>query len=109
MTDANHGTSGGVGLSEHGVRELADEAERGYDTDRLRTRSRRGRPPLGREAAAVFHVRLEPGLRDALERRADDDATTPSDIVRRALREFLALTPTGPDAPNDRRRTDSEV
>lgn len=56
---------------------------------RLRTRSRRGRPPLGAEAATVFHVRLQPSLRDALQRAADAQKTSPSDIVRRALWEFL--------------------
>lgn len=89
MADPEHGTSGGVELTEERVRELAEQAQRGYDTERLRKRSRRGRPPLGQEAATVFHVRLQPSLRAALERRADEEETTPSDLVRRALRNFL--------------------
>lgn len=101
MPDRKHGTSGGVELSEERVRELADEAERGYDTKQLRTRSRRGRPPLGREAASVFHVRLEPSLRGALERRADEEASTPSDIVRRALRDFLGVDRGRQNSPAD--------
>lgn len=89
MTDQTHGTSGNVELTEERLRELNNEAERGFEPSRLRSRSRRGRPPLGREAARVFQVRLEPALRTALQARADDEATTPSDIARRALREFL--------------------
>lgn len=107
MTDAGHGTSGGVDLTEQRVRELADEAARGYDPGRLRTRSRRGRPPIGREAATVFHVRLEPGLREVLEQRADAEETTPSAIVRSALREFLASPSAGQEDP--RRRLSTEL
>lgn len=89
MPDPEHGTSGGFELSEQRIREFADDAERGYDTGRLRERPRRGRPPLGQEAATVFHVRLERALRAALERRADEEETTPSALVRQALRSFL--------------------
>lgn len=92
MGKTSHGTSGGVDLSDQRVQELAEEAEGGYDPDRLRTRSRRGRPALGAEPARVFHVRLPPALRQALERQADKEATTPSDLVRRALRQFLSST-----------------
>lgn len=101
MPDPKHGTSGGVDLSEERVHELADEAERGYDTRWLRTRARRGRPPLGQEPATVFHVRLEPSLRAALVRRADEEATTPSDLVRRALRDFLGVNRVKQDSPAD--------
>lgn len=92
MSSANRGTSGGVGLDEQRLRELADEAERGYEPRRLRPRSRRGRPPLGSKAASVFQVRLDPELRQSLERRADLEETTPSEIARRALRHFLSGT-----------------
>lgn len=88
MGDEKHGTSGGVELNDELIEHLADEAERGYDVDRLRSRSR-GRPPIGDEAAKVFHVRLQPTLRTSLEQLADAGETTPSDIVRRALSQFL--------------------
>jgi hypothetical protein len=89
MTEAGHGTSGGVELTEEGVRDLADEAEEGYDAEEVRTRERRGRPAMGAEAASVFHVRLPPELRKSLESAADAMGTTPSDVVRKALDEFL--------------------
>lgn len=88
MGDENYGTSGGVELTDELIERLADEAERGYDVDRLRPRPR-GRPPIGDGPATVFHVRLQPKLREALEQIADAGATTPSDVVRSALSQFL--------------------
>ena len=82
-------TSGGVKLTREQLDALVEEAEDGYDPDRLHSRSRRGRPPLGDQAATVFQVRLPPALRTALEHAADAEQTTPSDIVRRALRDYL--------------------
>lgn len=99
MTEDAHGSSGGVELTEERVRRLADDAERGYHPEELRRR--RGRPPLGREAASVFHVRLEPRLRAALDRRADEDATTASEIVRRALREYLGTRSSASDTTSN--------
>lgn len=89
MAERELGTSGEVELTEALVAKLAEEAERGYESSRLRTRTRRGRPPIGSEAATVFQVRLEASLREALERAADAEETTPSDIARRALRAYL--------------------
>ena len=89
MAELNRGTSGGVKLTREQLDALVEEAERGYDPDRLRTQSRPGRPPLGDEAATVFQVRLPPALRTALEQAADAEQTTPSDIVRKALRDYL--------------------
>lgn len=90
MSEDSHGTSGGVELTDESVEELADQAEEGYDPAQLQRRSRRGRPPLGQSAASVFHVRLPPALRDALEQAADARQTTPSEIVRQALHQFLS-------------------
>ena len=89
MGEQDRGTSGGVKLTSDQLEALVEEAERGCDADRLRARSRRGRPPLGKEAATVFQVRLPPALRTALEQAADAEQTTPSDIVRRALHHYL--------------------
>lgn len=91
MTTKHHGTSGGVELTDDVLDDLADEAERGYDRDQLGPR-RRGRPPMGRAAASVFQVRLEPSLRHALRRRADREGTTASDVARAALREYLRVS-----------------
>jgi len=69
---------------------LAAEAEAGYDVDRLITRRRkRGRPALGSSPASVESVRLDPELRSELLQRARSDKTTPSEIIREALRRFL--------------------
>lgn len=38
-----------------------------------------------------YLVRLDPELRQAIERRADAEGTTTSDIIRRALRRFLEV------------------
>lgn len=95
MSEANHGTSGEIELTEEQLEALVEEAEHGYDADRLGTRSRRGRPALGGEAATVFHVRLPPGLRQALEEAADAGETTPSDILRQALADYLVRNAKG--------------
>lgn len=89
MSDSDYGTSGGFELTEDQLQALAEEAERGYETEQLRSRLRRGRPPMGNEAATVFHVRLPPRLREALEHAADAKQTTPSDIVRQAIAEYV--------------------
>lgn len=89
MAEERHATSAGVELDETTVRRLADEAERGYEPQQLRQRPR-GRPPIGAQAATVFHVRLQPRLRAALKVAAEAEETTPSDLVRRALAEYLA-------------------
>lgn len=88
-----HGTSGGIELTDELIEDLAREAERGYDVEDLRHRRRRGRPAIGSKAATVFHVRLEPELRQALKRRADEEETTPSDVARQAIRTYLAEKP----------------
>jgi Ribbon-helix-helix protein, copG family len=80
-------TSGGVPVTEKLIDELAAEAERGYAPEKLR---KRGRPPLGAGPSEIVPVRLDQELRRALEERAADEDTTQSDLVRRALRTFLA-------------------
>ncbi len=80
-------TSGGVPVTEKLIEELAAEAERGYEPEKLR---KRGRPPLGVGPSEIVPVRLDQELRRALEERAADEETTQSDLVRRALRTFLA-------------------
>jgi hypothetical protein len=83
-------TSGGVELTDEQLDAIVEEAERGYGAEQLRPRARPGRPSLGAEAATVFHVRLPGALREGLLRAADAEQTTPSDVVRRALAEYLA-------------------
>jgi hypothetical protein len=82
-------TASGRPITEELVTELAEKAEAGYDVeDTLRRRV--GRPPIGSAAATVESVRLDPELRDALLERANRDEETPSTVIRKALREYLA-------------------
>jgi hypothetical protein len=84
----SHGTSGGVEITDAVVERLADAAERGFDHARLHPR---GRPPMGAAAARVAQVRLPPDLSEALAERAAHDQTLPSEVIRRALREYLKV------------------
>jgi Ribbon-helix-helix protein, copG family len=83
-------TTSGKPITDADVQRLAEEAERGYDVDALiARRNKRGRPALGSAPASVESVRLEPELRDQLAARARADGTTPSEIIRQALRDYL--------------------
>lgn len=84
--EENWGTSGEIPLTDELIERLAAEAERGYDLSQLRPI---GRPPLGDGPSAVVQVRVDPALRKALTARATGDATTTSEVVRRALRAYL--------------------
>ena len=81
-------TKSGKVLTDADIEALADEAERGYDIEVLKSR-RRGRPMLGTAPAEVVPVRLDPNLKEAVETRAAEDHTTTSEIIRQALRRFL--------------------
>lgn len=81
-------TKTGKVLTDVDIEAMADEAERGYDLDMLKAR-RRGRPMLGAAPAEIVPVRLDPALKQAVEARAEAEATTTSEIIRAALRMFL--------------------
>jgi uncharacterized protein (DUF4415 family) len=91
MSKPTHGsTKSGQAITNADVQRLADEAERGYDVDALiARRGKRGRPALGSAPASVESVRLDPELRDQLTERAKTDGTTPSEVIRQALRDYL--------------------
>ena len=82
-------TRSGKVLTGTDIEAMADEAEGHLDVGSLKKR-RRGRPLLGSAPAQVVPVRLDPELRAALEARAEEDNTTASEIIRRALRSYLA-------------------
>lgn len=90
MTKPNtYRTKTGRVLTDEDINSLADEvANADYDVGALKSR-RRGRPSMGSGPAEVVPVRLDPELRDALEARAQAEHTTSSDVIRRALRNFL--------------------
>ena len=80
-------TEAGVELTEDVLNRMAQEAEVGLDLSKVRRRP--GRPSMGSGPADTLPVRLDPELRDAVDARAKTDHTTPSDVVREALRQYL--------------------
>lgn len=81
-------TKTGKVLTDVDIEAMATEAEDVHDVEALKSR-RRGRPMLGAAPAEVVPVRLDPELKRAVEARADEEHTTTSDIIRKALRRFL--------------------
>ncbi len=88
MTDKKTNTSKGKVVTEAEIEALADEAEAGYDAAKLKKRV--GRPAMGSAAAEVFPVRLDPELRAAIEERANKEHKNASEIIREALRSYVA-------------------
>ena len=76
-------------ITDTDIEAMADEAERGYDVDTLLHRRRGGRPPLGSAAATVESVRLDPELKRALLLRAAQEHVSVSEVIRRAIGEYL--------------------
>jgi predicted HicB family RNase H-like nuclease len=86
----NHGhRTDGTPITGADVEAMADEAERGYDVDTILRRRRGGRPPLGSAAASVESVRLDPELKRALLIRAAEEHVSVSEVIRRAIGEYL--------------------
>jgi hypothetical protein len=79
----------GTPITDTDVDAMADEAERGYDVDTLLRRRRGGRRPLGSAAASVESVRLDPELKRALLLRAAQEHLSVSEVIRRAIGEYL--------------------
>lgn len=82
-------TKTGRVLTSADINELADEAERGYDVERLVGKPGRSRTETA--AALVVPVRLDADLLRSAEARAGAEQTSLNEIVRAALRAFLAL------------------
>lgn len=79
-------TASGKPITDAGIQEWADEAERGYDISKLKLR---GRPSMGDQPAKVTTLRLEPRLDAALSARAQRDGSSRSEVIRAALRAWL--------------------
>ena len=77
----------GMPVTDEMIQEWADEAERGYDVDVLK---KRGRRPIGDGAARVVPVRMDDSLVAAVDQRAEKDGTSRSEIIRSAVRAFVA-------------------
>lgn len=86
-------TKSGEPIDDEMINRFADEAERGYDVGQLQGHRRgRGRPPLGGATKAVESVRLDPELKAEMTRRAAVEGVTVSEVIRRALRQYLRPT-----------------
>lgn len=76
-------------VTEEQIQQWADEAEAGYDVERLRSRGR-GRPGRGAEPMQVVAVRLTADELAALDAVAGRDNVSRSEAIRRALAHFAA-------------------
>lgn len=83
-------TKTGVALTDPVLDRMAKEAEAGLDVKSLKRRP--GRPLMGSGPADAMPVRLDPGLRKAVDERAAADHTTASDVVRAAIRQYLEVS-----------------
>jgi len=84
-----HGTrADGTPITDEMIEAMADEAERGYDVERIRRR-RGGRPPMGSAASSVESVRLDPELKRELLLRAAEQHISVSEAIRRAIGQYL--------------------
>lgn len=77
----------GTPVTEKDIQDWADEAEHGYDVDRLR---KRGRKPMGDGPAKVVPVRMDEGLLQAVSDRAEHDHVSRSEIIREAIRAYVS-------------------
>lgn len=77
----------GTPVTDEQIQAWADEAEAGYDVETLR---KRGRKPLGDGPARVVPVRIDDTLLGALDERAAHDHVTRSELIRAALRAYVA-------------------
>lgn len=86
-------TKSGKPIDNELIEQFVEEAEQGYDVGQLMDRPRgRGRPPLGDAAKVVGSLRLDPSLREQAEVRANAEGVSVSELVRRALREYLQVS-----------------
>ncbi len=84
-----HGTKAdGTPITDEMVEAMADEAERGYDVEKIRRR-RGGRPPMGSAASSVESVRLDPELKRDLLLHAAEQHISVSEAIRRAIGQYL--------------------
>lgn len=77
----------GVPVTDEMIKEWADEAERGYDVSQLR---KRGRKPMRDGPARVVPVRVDDTLLSALDQRAEHDHVSRSELIRAAIRAYVA-------------------
>jgi hypothetical protein len=83
-------TKTGLDITDELIDHYVTEAEFGLDLSKLRPV--RGRPPMGSAPAKSFPVRLDPALRAALDERAAEEDKPAAEVVREALRLYLAAS-----------------
>lgn len=89
MKKTTHGTKAdGTPITDEMIEAMADEAEHGYDVEKLRRR-RGGRPALGSSPSTVESVRLDPELKRDLLLRAAAKGVSVSEAIREALRQYV--------------------
>lgn len=77
----------GVPVTDEQIQEWADEAERGYDVEKLR---KRGRKPVGDGPGQVVPVRIDETLLTALNERAEHAHVSRSELIRAAIRAYVS-------------------
>ena len=87
MTEPRKAKTGET-MDENFWRRAEEKADAGLDPSRLRRRV--GRPTLGDEPAGLTAVRLPPEVRRALDDRAAEEHTSSSEVIHRALEQYLA-------------------
>ena len=79
----------GIVVNDSDIQRMADDvATRDFDLSKF-TRLP-GRPLMGKAVAEVVPVRIEPAIVKLIDRRAKKDGTTRSDIIRKAINNYLA-------------------
>ena len=79
-------TIDGVPITDELVQGWADEAEVGYDVEKLR---KRGRPTAGDGPGVVVPVRMDAALLEALNARAEQEQVSRSEAIRAAVRAWI--------------------
>lgn len=87
---SEHKSNSGTRITRQVAEDLAGEAERGYDLS-IAKRRRVGRPSLSGEALSSPRVsfRTTPQLYQAVQRRADLEGRSVSDLAREALSTYV--------------------
>lgn len=91
MSTTHGSTTDGAPITDEMVEAMAQEAERGYDVNEVLRRRRGGRPPLGSAPSSVESVRLDPELKRGLLLRAAEEGTSVSEVIRRAIGQYLRV------------------
>ena len=79
----------GAVFTDSDIRRMAEDvATRDFDLSKF-TRLP-GRPLMGKAVAEVVPVRIEPSIVKSIDRRARKEGTTRSDIIRQAIKIYLA-------------------